>query len=104
MVSANDDFSAGILTLQVGEMTESISVLARVSELQSESGERSFTLEGETIQNIANNGRSAFGFAPLVPGVVPLDGREKRLYRRRGRRHQVAASGPGLYLAGAKLF
>jgi hypothetical protein len=76
VVNANDKFSTGILVLEVGEITESVSVLARVSELQAESGERSFTLEGETIENIANDGRSLFGFVKLVPGVAPLNGQE----------------------------
>jgi hypothetical protein len=76
VVNANDRFSAGILTLEVGEMSESISVVARVSELQAESGERSFTLESETIENVANDGRSPFGFTALVPGIAPEDGQE----------------------------
>jgi hypothetical protein len=76
VVNANDDLSAGLLTLEVGQMSESVSVLARVSELQAESGERSFTLEDEAIQSIANNGRSFFGFTTLVPGVAPTMGGE----------------------------
>jgi hypothetical protein len=72
VVNANDDFSAGTLTLEIGEMSESVKVLARVTELQTESGERSFTLEGEAIENIASNGRSPFVFASLVPGVSPF--------------------------------
>jgi hypothetical protein len=80
MVNANDRFSAGILTLEVGAIQEEISVGARVSELQAESGERSFTLEGETIENIANNGRSPVGFATLVPGVAPLPGAENPVW------------------------
>src|SRR6266545_553810 len=70
VVNANDKFSAGVLALNVGEMTEEISVLARVSELQTTSGERSFTLESEALKSIANNGRTIFTFATLVPGVV----------------------------------
>jgi hypothetical protein len=70
VVNANDRFSAGVFTLPVGEMTEEISVLSRVSELQGESGERSFTLESEALKNIANNGRALFNFANLVPGIV----------------------------------
>ena len=70
VVSANDKFSAGVLALQVGDMTEEISVLSRVSELQTTSGERSFTLESEALKNIANNGRALFNFATLVPGVL----------------------------------
>ncbi len=71
VVNANDRFFTGILTLDVGGMEESVSVSGRVSELQAASGERSFTLEREALGNIANNGRSLFGFATLVPGVLP---------------------------------
>jgi hypothetical protein len=76
VVNANDKFSAGILTLEVGAVEEQVSVTARVSELQARSGERSYTLEGPVIRSIANNGRSPFGFAALVPGVSPLSGYE----------------------------
>lgn len=70
VVNANDRFSAGVLTLDIGGMEESISVMSRVSELQAESGERSFTLESEALKNIANNGRALFNFVNLVPGVL----------------------------------
>src|SRR2546428_148525 len=50
--------------------TQIATVLARVSELQTTSGERSFTLENEALKNIANNGRMLFNFANLVPGAV----------------------------------
>ena len=58
----------------IGGIEESVTVSSRVSELQTTSGERSFTLESETIKNIANDGRSLFGFATLVPGVLPQAG------------------------------
>jgi hypothetical protein len=76
VVNANDKFFTGILTLQVGQISEEVSVTSRVSELQTTSGERSFALESETIKNIANNGRSLFGFTTLVPGAVPFVGYE----------------------------
>ena len=41
-----------------------------MSELQTTSGERSFTLDSEALKNIANNGRSLFGFVSLVPGAL----------------------------------
>ena len=74
VVNANDRFSTGVLALDVGAMTEEVSVTGRVSELQATSGERSFTLESQTLQKIANNGRSPFSFATLVPGVVLANG------------------------------
>jgi hypothetical protein len=71
VVSANDRLSTGALTLEVGSVTEEVTVSSRVSELQTTSGERSFTLESEALKNIANNGRMLFNFAVLVPGAVP---------------------------------
>ncbi|MFI4942330.1 MAG: carboxypeptidase regulatory-like domain-containing protein [Burkholderiales bacterium] len=70
VVSANDRFSSGSIALEVGGIEESVSVSSRVSELQVESGERSFTLESEALKNIANNGRNVFNFANLVPGAL----------------------------------
>ena len=70
VVNANDKLSAGILQMEVGSMTEEVSDSARVTEVQSNTGERSFTLESESLKNIANNGRMLFNFATLVPGAL----------------------------------
>ncbi len=70
VVNANDRLSTGLLTLDVGAMSEEVTVVSRVTELQSTSGERSFTLESEALKNIANNGRALFNFATLVPGAL----------------------------------
>jgi hypothetical protein len=70
VVNANDKLAIGSLTLEIGAVTEEISVTGRVIELQSASGERSFTLENETLRNIANNGRAVFNFVTLVPGAL----------------------------------
>ncbi len=71
VVNANDRLSTGTLALEVGAMTEEVTVSSRVSELQTTSGERSFALENSALQNIANNGRALFNFATLVPGALP---------------------------------
>ena len=73
VVNANDRLSTGALVLEVGSLTESVTVSSRVSELQSTSGERSYTLESEAIRDIASNGRQLFNYALLVPGVVSTD-------------------------------
>ena len=70
VVNANDKFAAGTLTLEVGAVTEQVSVTSRVTELQSTSGERAFTLESEALKNLGNNGRMLFGMATLAPGVL----------------------------------
>jgi Carboxypeptidase regulatory-like domain len=70
-VNANDKFSTGNIAMAVGEMSENVTVVSRISELQAQSGERSFTLESKAIENIAVDGRSFFGLVTLVPGVLP---------------------------------
>ena len=71
VVSANDKSSAGIITLEVGQVIEETSASAAASaSCRSTSGERSFTLESETLKNTANNGRMLFNFANLVPGAA----------------------------------
>jgi hypothetical protein len=72
VVNANDKLSTGALTLEVASLSEDVFVTASspVTPLQSASGERSFTLESETLKNIANNGRALFNFATLVPGAL----------------------------------
>jgi hypothetical protein len=70
VVNANDRASTGDIALTIGGIQENVTVESRVSELQVESGERSFSMESETLKNIANNGRALFNFANLVPGVL----------------------------------
>ena len=70
VVNANDKLSVGALTLELGGVSEEVSVTSRVTELQSVSGERSFSLESEALKNIASNGRALFNFATLVPGTL----------------------------------
>lgn len=69
-VNANDRFSAGIIALEVGAITEEVSVTGRVSELQVTGGERGGVLESTALTNIAINSRNLFNFATLVPGAV----------------------------------
>jgi Carboxypeptidase regulatory-like domain/TonB dependent receptor/TonB-dependent Receptor Plug Domain len=70
VVNANDRLSTGALTMDIGTLSEEVSVSSPVTPLQSASGERSFTLQSETLKNIANNGRALFNFATLVPGAL----------------------------------
>jgi len=70
VVNANDRLLAGVFTLTLGQLSESITVTGATNDIQLRSGERAFTLQTSTIQNIAVNGRSFFGLAALVPGIV----------------------------------
>lgn len=69
-VNAGDKRSLGVITIEVGALEESITVLARVTELQTKSAERSFAIEGEAVQSIAVNGRNFFALAFNSAGIV----------------------------------
>ena len=59
----------GKLSLQVGAVTEVVSVTAQGLELQTESAERSTTVIGEQLENIEVAGRSPLALLNTVPGV-----------------------------------
>ena len=79
VVNANDKLSTGPLTMEVGALSEEVTVSSSITPLQSVSGERSFTLQSETLKNIANNGRALFNFATLVPGALSQETGNKEL-------------------------
>ena len=70
VVNANERVTAGVFTLTLGQLSETVTVAGTSSDIQLRSGERAFTLQSVAMQNIAVNGRSFFGLAALVPGVV----------------------------------
>jgi hypothetical protein len=71
IVNANDRLMAGNFTLTLGQLSESVVVTGVSSDIQLKSGERAYTLQSAAIQNLAVNGRSFFGLAVMVPGVLP---------------------------------
>lgn len=66
----NENLNIGKLTMQVGQVTESIEVAAHGLQLQTESGERSESLTSKQITNIALNSRSYLPLVALVPGIT----------------------------------
>ena len=70
IVNANDRMTAGAFTLTIGQLSETVVVTGTSNDIQLRSGERAYTLQSVAMQNIAVNGRSFFGLAGLVPGVV----------------------------------
>jgi len=63
------NFDVGKLALQVGAVTEVVSVTAERLPLQTESGERSTTIVGEQLENIEVAGRSPLALLNTIPGV-----------------------------------
>jgi hypothetical protein len=70
IVHAGDRVSLGVVTIEVGEIAETVTVLADSPQLQVRTAERSFAVEGQAVQNIAVNGRGFLNLALLAPGVV----------------------------------
>jgi hypothetical protein len=69
-VYSNQKISVGKLVLEVGQISQSVEVTASNVQLQTESGERSQTLNSKQIQSIAINGRSYLPLVALTPGVT----------------------------------
>lgn len=67
---ANDKLALGNITLEVGTATETVTVSAETTLVQSESAERSLAIQGESLRNIAVNGRGFTPLASLVPGII----------------------------------
>jgi len=70
VLQGNEKLAVGILSLEVGSVTESIEVSAQAIQLQTESGERSSSLNSKQIENIALNSRSYLPLVALTPGVL----------------------------------
>jgi hypothetical protein len=68
-VSAGSRVTAGVLTIEVGGATETVEVKAEAPVIQAASGERSFTIPTESVQNLPLSNRSFHALANLAPGV-----------------------------------
>ncbi len=69
-LSAAERLPVGRLTLQVGNVTESITVEARGAVVQTVSAERSGTITSAQVAQIAIRGRNVMELLQLLPGVV----------------------------------
>jgi len=69
-VSAGSRVTAGTLTIEVGGAAETVEVKAEAPVIQAASGERSFTIPTESVQNLPISNRSFTALAQLAPGVI----------------------------------
>ncbi|HEU4389334.1 MAG TPA: carboxypeptidase regulatory-like domain-containing protein [Blastocatellia bacterium] len=67
---ANDKLTLGELQLETGTTNEVVTVTAAATQIQAESAERSYAIQGEAVRNIAVNGRGFTPLASIVPGIV----------------------------------
>ena len=69
-LSAAERLSAGNLRLELGAVSQSVSVTAEATPVQTESAERSALLDANEMQHLSTPGRDALALVRLLPGVV----------------------------------
>src|SRR6476646_4990436 len=69
-LGAAERVSAGVLTIEPGGVAETVEVKGESPMVQANSGERSFTVDTEAVQNLPIQGRSFTQLAALAPGVT----------------------------------
>jgi hypothetical protein len=68
-VAANEKVSLGDITLQVGEVTETISVVGEAAQVQTDSSEHSAVLTSTQLTNLTAKGREVVSMLRTIPGV-----------------------------------
>ena len=63
----------GRLLLQIGAVSEEVSVTAQATPVQTASSERSALIDNNQLNSVALKGRDAFGYMRLVPGIVDMN-------------------------------
>ncbi|HKE25308.1 MAG TPA: carboxypeptidase-like regulatory domain-containing protein [Bryobacteraceae bacterium] len=69
-VSASETHDVGSLTLQIGNVTEAVSVVAAATPIQLASSEQSQEIDANQLKNVTLKGRDLFGYFHLIPGVI----------------------------------
>lgn len=93
VLTANAVQSVGIITLELGAMTETVTVASRIAELQTRSAERSFAIESSAIENLAVNGRNPLTLARIAPGVANPGDVSMNVNGSRGNTHNFTVDG-----------
>jgi hypothetical protein len=70
VVSSGDRTLLGSMTIEVGGLTDTVQVKAESPIVQAESGERSFSVSREAVENLPLANRSFTALALLAPGVT----------------------------------
>ncbi len=76
VLPANERLALRAIVLEVGQVTETISVTAEAARVQTQSGERSGLITQEQLKEVTLKGRDYMGMLRLLPGVVDTQNRE----------------------------
>ncbi|HVY93181.1 MAG TPA: carboxypeptidase-like regulatory domain-containing protein, partial [Bryobacteraceae bacterium] len=70
VISASETHNGGKMVLQLGNVSESISVTAEIAQVQLASSEKAQTVGSNELESLTLKGRDLFGYMKLVPGVI----------------------------------
>jgi hypothetical protein len=70
LLVAHDKLALGDIALEVGATSETVTITAEATQVQAESAERSYAIQGEIVRNIAVNGRGFTPLASITPGII----------------------------------
>ena len=73
-LSASQSLSTGTIVLEVGEVSQSVTVSADITPLQTSSAERSDVLDTHQTENLLAIGRDSMALLRIMPGVVGNEG------------------------------
>jgi len=93
IVTAQEVRTLGNVALQVGEVRESVSVIAEAAALQLATAERSGLVTGTQLNDLALKGRDFFALMQTIPGVVDT---------RASREATTNGSNGGIFINGAR--
>lgn len=69
VVSANERVALGDVVMQIGEVTETVSVVAEAAQVQTDSSEHSAQLTTNQLTNLTSRGREVVSMLRTIPGV-----------------------------------
>ena len=75
----NQNMDLGVITLQVGQLSESVSVDAQVPLVETSTSQKSFVISSKEVTEIPLNGRDFQSLMRTLPGVVSNDTSDFRL-------------------------
>lgn len=76
ILTANERVNVQTLTLEVGDVSQTVTITAEQAFIKTESAERAGLIDEQQIQSIALKGRDYMGLVKLLPGVVDTANRE----------------------------
>ncbi len=69
-VSLGERVAVGSIAIEVGTLAETVMVTGDAPMIQAQTGERSFTVSSESVENLPVSGRNFASFVALAPGVL----------------------------------